>query len=127
MTDEEKYAQQLTEQEVRQKYLDAIVDAATERVMAAIADRDPAVTAHFFYGASAIHPRHLVTWYLFSTDADLRTAQGNGLFSDIDRLTRAELIAGHYPPEGAQLMSVAFTSDEDVKRETGGNYWAYFK
>jgi hypothetical protein len=127
MTDEEKYAQELKERDIRQKYLDAIVEAAMKRVMAAIAGRQPAVTVHFSYGASAIHPRHLVTWYLFSRDADWKTAQSNGLIADIDRLTRAELIAGHYPPEGAEQMNVAFTSEEDIQRETGGNYWAYFK
>jgi hypothetical protein len=42
-------------------------------------------------------------------------------------LTRAELIAGNYPPKGAEQMKVAFTSDEDIQRETGGNYWTYFK
>jgi hypothetical protein len=122
---EEKYAQETTERDVRQKYLDEIVKAAMERVMVAIAGRLPTVKVHFFYGASAIDPQHLVTWYVFSSDAEWKTAESTGLISDIDRLTRAELIAGSYPPDGAEMMAVVFTSDEDIQRKTGGDYWTY--
>jgi hypothetical protein len=126
MTDEEKCAQEVRERKVRQKYLDGIVEGAMKRVTVAIAGRQPTVKAHFAYGASAIHPKYLVTWYLFSSEAERETAEGNGLISDIDRLTRAELIAGNYPPEGAQQISVAFTSEEDIQRETGGDYLTHF-
>ena len=45
-----------------------------------------------------------------------------------EQLTRAELTAGGYPAEGFDgLMVSTFTSDEAIQRETGGDYWAYFK
>jgi hypothetical protein len=121
------YEEELQERALRQKRLDGIVTAAMEQVLAALAGRQPVLHSHFFYGASAIHPRHLVTWYLFRTDGDWETAKHNGLVSDIERLTRQGLVSGGYPPEGAKQMHVSFTSDEDIQRETGGDYWAYFK
>jgi len=57
----------------------------------------------------------------------LETARQNGLTSDLDTLTRAELLRRGYPARGAQVMHVAFTSEEDVQNKSGGNYWAYFK
>jgi hypothetical protein len=123
----ESYERELRERGVRQAQLDAIVKSAMARVIAGIDGRQPAVHTHFFYGASAIHPKHLVAWYLFRTDSEKQTATDNGLLSDLERATRAELSAGGYPVEGIELMRVCFTSDEDIQRETGGDYWAYFK
>jgi hypothetical protein len=127
MTANRTHEQELRERRERQKVLDSIVSAAMERVLAAIAGRQPAVSSHFSYGASAIHQRHLVTWYLFRTDAEWETAKQNRLISDIERMTRAELVSGGYTPEGAQQMMVSFTSDEDIQRKTGGDHLAYFK
>ena len=127
MTSNKTYEQELRERDLRQKQLDGIVSAAMTRVMSAIARRQPSVSSHFSYGASAIHPPHLVTWHLFRTDAEWETAKTNGLTSEIERLTRAELVSGGYPAEGARQMMVSFTSDEDIQRETGGDQWAYFK
>jgi hypothetical protein len=107
--------------------LDLIVHSAMLRVVSGIADRTPTLKAHFFYGAMGIHPRHLVTWYLFHTDADWQVARESGLIADIERLTRAELAAGGYPAEGFDGLMISFTSDEEIQRETGGDYWAYFK
>jgi hypothetical protein len=127
MADNKTYEQELQERDLRQKHLDGIVSAAMSRVAAAIAGRHPLVTSHFSYGASAIHPRHLVSWYVFGTNAEWEAAKTNGLIPNIEQLTRAELVAGGYPSDGAQQMMVCFTSDEDIQRETGGDYWAYFK
>ena len=121
------YEQELQEREERQKRLDSIVQAAMQRVVADIKDRRPILKAHFFYGAMGIHPRHLVTWYLFHTDADWQVARESGLVADIERLTRAELAACGYPAEGFDGVQIAFTSEEEIQRETGGDYWAYFK
>jgi hypothetical protein len=123
----ESYGQELRERAARQSRLDEIVKDAMARVIAQISGRQPAVHSHFFYGASAIHPRHLVTWYLFRTDSEWNAAKHGGLTSEIEHATRAELLAGGYPQEGIQPMHVAFTSDEDIQRVTGGDYWAYFK
>jgi hypothetical protein len=127
MTANKTYQQELRERRERQNALDLIVSAAMDRVLAAIAGRQPAVSSHFSYGASAIHQRHLVTWYLFRTDAEWETAKQNGLISEIERLTRAELVSGGYTLAGAQQMMVSFTSDEDIQRKTGGDHLAYFK
>ena len=112
---------------IRQRRLDEITKAAMTRVLDAIATREPAIRKHFFFGTSAIHPRHLVTWYIFHTDRDLKAAQQNGLTSDLDIFTRAELVRRGYPTKGARVMHVAFTSEEDVQNQSGGNYFAYFK
>jgi hypothetical protein len=121
------YPLELKIRAIRQRRLDEITKVAMTRVLDAVAARDPAIRKHFFYGASAIHPRHLVTWYIFYTDRDLETARQNGLTSDLDALTRAELLNRGYPTKGAHVMHVAFTSEEDVQNKSGGNYYAYFK
>lgn len=127
MASKETYQQELRERAVLQKHLDDIVTGAMKRVIAAVAHRKPAIKSHFFYGASAIHPRHLVTWYLFQTDSEWQTAKSNGLISDIEKLTRQELVEAGYPADGAKEMMVSFTSDEDIQRTTGGDYRAYFQ
>jgi hypothetical protein len=111
----------------RQAKLDKIVSGATDRVAEQISAFQPPLSHRLFYGASAIHPRHLVTWYIFGTDGDLKDAAENGLTSRIDTLTRHELAAGGYPEVGIPRMHVSFTSKEDVERKTGGNYYLYFK
>jgi hypothetical protein len=110
-----------------QAKLDRIVQKATKAVVAAIRDQPPPLKSHFFYGASAVHPKHLVTWYIFATDAELRQARENGLGSRLDELTRAELAARGYPAEGVPLMMVSLESDETIRRESGGDYWQFFK
>ena len=120
------YEDELRDRRIRQERLDTIVKAAMSRVVAQIAGREPRLRRHFFYGASAIHPRHLVTWYLFNTDAEWEDAKKGGLISNIDRLTREELASGGYPAEGIPLIHVSFVSDETIQREAGGDYRAYF-
>jgi hypothetical protein len=121
------YPLELKIRAIRQRRLDEIAKVAVTRVLNAVAAREPPVRKHFFYGASAIHPRHLVTWYIFHTQSDLETARQSGLTAELDTLTRAELISRGYPKEGADIMHVEFTSEEDVQNKTGGNYFAYFK
>ena len=127
MTTDESYKQDLRERDIRQKHLDAIVQSATDAVASAVAADSPSLRSHFFYGASGIHPRHLVTWYLFSTDAEYAEAQSSGLTQRIDSLTRNELTLRGYPPDSVADIHVSFTTDEDIQRETGGDYWSYFK
>jgi hypothetical protein len=57
----------------------------------------------------------------------LRVAQRSGLTLEIEAATRAELAAGGYPTGGVSLMAVSFTSNEDIRRKTGGNDREYFK
>lgn len=110
-----------------QAKLDRIVQKATKAVAAAIRDQPPPLKSRFFYGASAVHPKHLVTWYIFATDAELKQARDNGLARRLDELTRAELAARGYPAEGVPLMMVSLESDETIQRESGGDYWQFFK
>lgn len=121
------YPLELRIRAIRQRRLDKIVKAAMEEVLRGVAAREPRIRKHLFYGASAIHPRHLVTWYIFQTDRDLDVARQNGLTSDLDPLTRAALTDCGYPKKGVPLIQVAFTSEEDVQNKAGGNYYLYFK
>lgn len=121
------YPLELKVRAIRQRQLNRITESAVTRVLDAVSGRTPSVRKHFFYGASAIHPRHLVTWYIFETDQDLDTARQNGLTSDLEALTRTELVSCGYPKNGAAIMLVSFTSEEDVQSKSGGNYFLYFK
>lgn len=123
----ESYEKYLRDQDERQKQLDAIVNDAMTRVTSQIAARQPPIHSHFFYGATAIHPKHLVTWYVFRTDSEWRAAKRSGLTSEIEAATRAELAVGGYPVEGVDLMTVSFTSKQDIQRKSGGNDREYFK
>lgn len=123
----ESYERELQERAVRQKRLAAIVEDALLRVRSQIASRLPPVHSHLFFGAMGIHPKHLVTWYLFRTNSDREAAKQSGLTSEIESATRKELAAGGYSQDGLDLMKVAFTSDEDIQNKAGGNLWLYFK
>ncbi len=124
---DKSYEEEIRQRDKRQKQLDAIVTIATDRIVKAIADRKPRLHSNFFYGASAIHPKHLVTWYLFETDADLAAAKESGLTTTIEQRTREELSDAGYPANGVTKMMVSFTTHEEIERETGGDYWSYFK
>jgi len=123
----EAYQEELRKRHARQKELDAIVERAMSQVASQIAGRQPSLHSRFFYGASAIHAKHLVTWYLFRTDSELATAKRNGLTAEIESATREQLAASGYPSEGVNVMMVSFTTDQDIRNKTGGDYWSYFK
>jgi len=127
MVDHEAYQTELRERAVRQKALDVIVSTALSRVLDQVASRQPSIHSHHFYGASAINPNKLATWYVFRADADLQWAVDTQFTSEIDHLTRSELLTAGYPIQGVPFVHVAFTSHEDVQRTTGGNYGLYFK
>lgn len=127
MTTEADYRRELRERDARQRRLDAVVAAATDAVAVSIEGSKPALHSRFFYGATGIHPRHLVTWYLFATDLEFEEAKRAGLTARIDALTREHLARQGYPDEAIPEVMVSFTTDEDIQRQTGGDYWAYFK
>jgi len=127
MSVQEDYQKELRDRKKRQQQLDAIVRAATDSVAASVSDERPPLRSHFFYGASAVHPRHLVTWYLFQTDSDYAGAKASGLTTRIETRTRQQLLERGYPSEWVSAVMVSFTTDETVQRETGGNHWEYFK
>ncbi|HZD39654.1 MAG TPA: hypothetical protein VE131_02965 [Terriglobales bacterium] len=127
MVDDLEYQKELVEREQRQKKLDAIAERSKNSVLRTLGNTNPLIFSHFYYGASAIHPRHLVVWYLFECDKDYELAKTNGLTDKLDKLTRDELRKNGYPEEGIKDVKVSFTTDEDIQRETGGDYWSYFK
>ena len=125
--DDQEYRKELVEREKRQKQLDLIVQKSKDAVLRTIGKSEPPVFDHFFYGACGIHPRHLVVWYLFKTDEEYEMAKSNKLTDRLDKLTRDELRKNGYPEEGTTEIMVSFTTDEDIQRQTGGDYWVYFK
>jgi hypothetical protein len=127
MIKSKQYEQELREREIRQKQFDAIVKPTLERVMASVINRQPVVSKYHFYGATGIDPKLLTVWYLFLTDADQTIAKQNGLQLDLDRLTREELFSSGYSPKDIKDIMVDFTSEEDIERQTKGNYYLYFK
>ena len=127
MVDDQEYQKELVERQKQQKQLDLIVEKSKNAVLKTIGNSDPSIYCHFFYGASAIHPRHLVVWYLFKTDKEYEIAKSKKLTDELDKLTRNELRKNGYPEEGLREIMVSFTTDEDIQRETDGNYWEYFK
>ena len=127
MAAQDGYKSGLRERETRQAHLDTIVRAAADSVALSVAETPPPLHSHFFYGASAIHPRHLVVWYLFRTDAEYLQARATGLTTRIESRTRQKLHEGGYPAEWIAVVTVSFTTDEDIRRSTGGNYFHYFK
>jgi len=122
----ESYEELLRKRAIRQKYLDDIVSAAMTRAVDSVFHREPPIKSHTFYGASAIHPRHLVIWYIFDIDSNLRAALESGLTVELEAKTRSELMAGGYPSEAVPNVYIAFTSTEDVQRKSGGDLHVYF-
>ena len=114
-------------QEERQRQLEAIIEAAMQRTLQAVAAAQPRITHHTFHGAVGIDPQHLATWYIFKTDAELLEAARNGLLGSVSARTRAELRAGGYPDSAIEQVGVSFTSAEDIERAAGGNWYQYFK
>jgi hypothetical protein len=98
------YPLQLKIRAIRQRRLDKIASSAMTRALDTVASREPAIRKHLFYGASAINSKHLVTWYIFQTDRELETARENGLTSNLDTLTRSELVKRGYPEKMARNL-----------------------
>ena len=121
------YAVELRRRARRQARLSGVVASAMAAVVKSISGTTPVLSEHFFYGSIGIHPGYLVTWYLFKTDAELNEAKVSGLADRITAETRRELADKGYPPEGVARMIVAFTTNEDIQRKTGGNRFYYFK
>ena len=123
----EAYEREILEQDKRQQTWNRVVEAALKKVLDSISAEQPRVQQFGSFGAIGIHPRHLATWYLFTTDADWREAERNGLLDVIRARTLAELEKGGYPAEVLPEITVSFTSHETIQREAGGNYREYFK
>ncbi|HEY4416430.1 MAG TPA: hypothetical protein VGO57_12130 [Verrucomicrobiae bacterium] len=108
--------QKLQLREILQKQLDERAGKVMELIAVTIAGRSPIVRPHFFRSPSAIHPKHLVIYYVFRTDADWTIADTNGLAQDIKSLTREALVSVGYLPKEAAQVSIHFMSDERIQR-----------
>jgi hypothetical protein len=95
--------------------------------MEIVKDRKLMIFGNFHYGSIGINPKYLVIWYLFEKDSDLKEAEASGLVDELKKLTLMELKNNSYPESALSEIQIAFTSDEDIQKETGGNYWYYFK
>ncbi|MGE0744258.1 MAG: hypothetical protein AB7K86_03375 [Rhodospirillales bacterium] len=111
----------------RQRALDALAAQAIAAASAAVAHRKPAIAEFFSYGATSIHGRYLTPWFLFRTDAELAAARANGLAAEIERRVRDELLARGWPAGEMPACAANFTTQEDIQRRAGGDYWKYFR
>ena len=78
----------------------------------------------FTIGATDIDPKYFAVWITTQTDA-----QRDALSSD-SNLKEALVAALHtvgYPPEAIPKVVFAFESEETVKRDYGGDWWACLK
>jgi len=107
--------------------LNRIIEISKYNVMEKVKNRKPTIFSKFHYGSFGINPKYLVIWYLFEKDTDLEKAEANGLKEELVQLTLVELRANGYPETALDEIQIAFTTDEDIQRETNGNYYYYFK
>lgn len=108
--------QKLQLREILQKQLDERAGKVMELMVATMAGRSPVVRPRFFRGPAVTHPKHLVFYYVFHTDADWTLANTNGLAQDIKSLTREALVNVGYLPKEAAQVSIHFMSDEGIQR-----------
>lgn len=104
-----------------------IINTSINRVREQIKNKNPPIFSNFHYGSIGLNPKYLVIWYLFEKDIELKEAEDNGLLDELKILTLWELKENGYPEEVLGEIQIAFTSDEDIQKETDGNYWYYFK
>ena len=78
----------------------------------------------FTIGATDIDPKHFAVWITTQTDAQRDALAG-------DAALREALVAAlhsvGYPQEAIPKVVFAFESEETVKREYGGDWWACIK
>jgi len=114
------------ERKIEHKF-NRIIIISTSKVMDIVKDKKPMIFSNFHYGSIGINPKYLVIWYLFEKDSDLKEAESNGSLNELKQLTIFELKANGHLEDVLDEIQIAFTSDEDLLIETGGNYWYYFK
>ncbi|WP_414665134.1 hypothetical protein [Horticoccus sp. 23ND18S-11] len=105
--------------EANEKQLEPIVQRAIATVRSSMSTRKPNIREAFSYGAIGIDPKHLVVWYIFSADADKSLATRSGFSKELDFQSRVALRTEGYPAPAVDQISVAFASDEEIKRAGG--------
>jgi hypothetical protein len=76
------------------------------------------------YGANHIHPKHLVYWIVVVSDLEKHRLEADlALMAAL----RSLLVKCDYPSEGREGVHIGFESQETVDRESGGNFYYYWK
>ena len=114
-----------------------IVKDAVEKTIAEFSHKNPQIYRNNYYGSYDYSPHSMVIWYIFKTDKDLAIAKESGMCNEIIKATISNLISLGYPKRALPSLSgrkttlpkasIEFTTHEDIERETGGDYWCYFK
>jgi hypothetical protein len=107
--------------------LNKIINKSKKNVLNKVKSKKPVIFNNYHYGAIGVNPKNLVIWYIFKKDIELELANENGLKIEIEKLTIAELEANGYPESALDEIYIAFTTDEDIQKVAGGNYYYYFK
>jgi hypothetical protein len=107
--------------------LEEKIGKSIDEVCAFFVDKEPPIFTSFYYGAVDINPAYLTIWYIFKLDKELRIAENIGFTSELIELTKKYLKKYKYPEKAMNDIIISFTSDEDIQKTTGGNYWYYFK
>lgn len=121
------YEEEIKERDVRQKQWEAVVDSAIAEVEDSLLKHYPGFHHTTFFGAMGIDPKHLAIWCFFSQDEDLKRAEDEHFTVAVQNAMREALRKHGYPFFLVQSFFVSFTTDEDVQRTCGGNYWHYLK
>ncbi|MFO0830641.1 MAG: hypothetical protein U0637_02245 [Phycisphaerales bacterium] len=104
------------------------IEALCDRVQAALRDVAASRTHErvwaTHYGAVTIDPAHLVCWLVVQTEAERRRLEAD---AELTRRLRSVLDTLDYPASARAKAHIGFESEERVQRETGGDYWRYWK
>lgn len=78
----------------------------------------------FTIGAPDVDSKYLALWITTQTDAQRDALSGD---AGLKKALVAALHSVDYPPEAIPQVGFAFESEETVKREWGGDWWACIK
>lgn len=121
------YEEELQAREIRQRRWDDVVAKAIVTVAAHARKSGVNLYTQLHYGAMGIDPKHLAIWYIAPTDAELQTFKTTGICRDLNAATKKELSSAGYPEEALATIHIGCESHESIMRETGGDYFHYFK
>lgn len=111
----------------RHKKLDAAVGAAIKEVENSILNSYTGFQQMTYFGAMGIDPECLAIWCFFKLDEDLKMAKADGFTDRIQNEIRNSLRKSGYPEKFASIVKVSFSTDEEVQRDSNGNYWQFLK
>ncbi len=80
-----------------------IIKKSVARTIKIFSNSTPKIYQHIFYGTFDLAPQNLVIWYLFETDADLKSAQKSGLCGELRKATLDNLRSLGYPQDALEM------------------------